>query len=636
MSATSESRRAVSALALMLVPIAVWSLTHRYRGLVGDAELYAVQALSHLEPTLGNDIFLRNASQDRYTLFSPIYGFFIELLGLRNAGLVLLLGCKSVFFASAWAISRRLSDARVALLTLGFLIALHGEYGAFHVFQFGEDMLTARSMAEALAAAALCLHLYGRTGPAFVLAVAASLVHPLMALPMLLLLLCLCMPLKWSAAGAAAAVVGTLCVSWAAPLLPANSPLSVMDPTWLGMVRERSQFVFLQLWSADDWRLNARPFLSLCVALLALPDAGMRKLCIAALLVGVAGLLIAAIAGLIGPVPLLLQGQAWRWVWVTGLVGVLILGPVAASLSRADPIGPLCAVLMVAGWFVDGGYGTGCLLLASLVWLARKHLPARVAPHAPRAAAAVGLAILVSLAAHDWRAAHDWLAGHEALAPLDAREPRAMQRVHEIAGLDGVPVILTYALVRLIDSSRSVLAAAAIACALFAATALAMPGDLRAARSEGDGDRVAEFSDWRDAIPRGDNVFVAPSYYSAAFAWFTLERPSYLSVDQSSGIIFSRQTAMDVRHRSEVLRPVEDPDWRLLSARAQRAHGQSKLRLDPVTRERLMALCADPELNFVVAAEDVGFERMHHGHTGDAKDWNLYDCRRVNALKAPP
>ena len=90
---------------------------------------------------------------------------------------------------------------------------------------------------------------------------------------------------------------------------------------------------------------------------------------------------------------------------------------------------------------------------------------------------------------------------------------------------------------------------------------------------------VAEFdaySDWRRAIPPDANVLVAPVRNSAAFAWFTLQRPSYLTVDQSSGVVFSRATALEVRRRSQVLLPLMDPDWRLLSNMTQAHSGGGK------------------------------------------------------------
>ena len=108
--------------------------------------------------------------------------------------------------------------------------------------------------------------------------------------------------------------------------LPTASPvLTVMDAPWLDVVRERSQFLFLQLWSIHDWDVNARPFIYLAFTAVAVADERIRKLCAAAALVGAAGLAVAFIGGLVGPVAILVQGQAWRWVWIAVFISVVLV-----------------------------------------------------------------------------------------------------------------------------------------------------------------------------------------------------------------------------------------------------------------------------------------------------------------------
>jgi hypothetical protein len=217
-----EARRSAcgGGAALALLPVALWCLTHRYRGLVGDAGLYAVQALSRTNAGLAHDVFLNNASQDRYTIFSPIYAFFIKRLGLQEAAISLLVLFKVCFYVSAWAFTRKLFDARTALLTIALLIVVPIEYGAFHVFRVAEDMLTARSMAEALAMTGLCLHVYGRKNVGLALAAIALSIHALMALPMVLLLLSLRVSTRASLLGALAAIAAVLCMASAAAMAP--------------------------------------------------------------------------------------------------------------------------------------------------------------------------------------------------------------------------------------------------------------------------------------------------------------------------------------------------------------------------------------------------------------------------------
>jgi hypothetical protein len=154
---------------------------------------------------------------------------------------------------------------------------------------------------------------------------------------------------------------------------------------------------------------------------------------------------------------------------------------------------------------------------------------------------------------------------------------------------------------------------------------------------EGSAEQIAEFSDWRRLIAPDDTVFVLPAHNSATFAWFTLGRPSYLTVDQSSGVVFSRATAMEVRRRSDVLSPLMDPDWKLLSEKASTRPGgeTGKKAVTVLTPRSLIGICADPKLKFVVARESLGFEPIRHTHIGNWKDWNLYDCGRVHDREPP-
>jgi hypothetical protein len=619
------AQRVASVAALALLPVALWCLTHRYRGLVGDAALYAVQALSRTTAGLGNDVFLDNASQDRYTIFSPIYAFFIKRLGLQEAAISLLVLFKVCFYVSAWMFSRKLFDARTAALTIALLIVVPIEYGAFHVFCVAEDMLTARSMAEALAMTGLCLHVYDRKNVGLALAAFALSIHALMALPMVLLLLSLRVGARTSLLGAMAAIAVVLCVASAAAMAPQYSPglLRVMDPDWLDMVRERSQFVFLQLWRPADWESNARPFVSLALGTLVIRDGRVRTLCAAAMIVGAAGLAIAFVAGVVGPTAVLLQGQAWRWTWVTGLAGVLMLAPTVLDMWRSERCGLLCAALLLVGWLVSVLDGVYFVAAALCLWCGRKHITAGAAPYLRAAAMLIGVLVLARIIGTGWGALFS-SGAHSGAAS------RTSDIVRTILGLDCLPVVLAFLLGSWALRSRSVALLGSVALALAAAAAFAAPRALGNPLAEGTPAQIEEFSDWRAVIPPGDNVFIVPRYYTAGFSWFTLQRPSYLTVDQSSGVIFSRATAVEIRRRSEVLSPMEEPDWRLLSRRATHG-GKFDAAALPLTHDRLVRICADPQLNFVVAKEDVGFEPIRHHRPGIWDGWNLYDCKHVNS-----
>src|ERR1700730_4372826 len=118
--------RQMSSVCLFLFLVTLWPLTPRYKGLGGDAELYAVQALAKIHPNLADDLFLQNNSQDRYTVFSPLYAWCIRCLGLRCAAITRVIVFKVWFFAAAWELTRELFDRSSAFLSTAFLIVIAG------------------------------------------------------------------------------------------------------------------------------------------------------------------------------------------------------------------------------------------------------------------------------------------------------------------------------------------------------------------------------------------------------------------------------------------------------------------------------------------------------------------------------
>jgi hypothetical protein len=268
---------------------------------------------------------------------------------------------------------------------------------------------------------------------------------------------------------------------------------------------------------------------------------------------------------------------------------------------------------------IDGAY----LVAASLcLWSGRNYLHPAAGPYLRFLAGALCLMTL------GWIGVHGWTTVSAAWSPGNP-----WPVVRALFALDCVPLLFTLLVAQVLWRCRSRAAPIGLLLALGATAAFAAPDALRDPRLEGSAAEIEEFADWRAAIPADANVLVVSHYYSAGFTWFTLERPSYLTVDQSSGVIFSQATAAEIRRRSEVLLPLEDPDWRLLSRRAGRG-GKYDAHALPLTLERLEKICADPALDFVAAKEDVGIEALRHDRPGAFKDWNLYDCRRTAARRS--
>ena len=615
------------ALALTFMVIALWGTMHIYKGITGDAELYAVQALARIQPGLAHDLYLQNVSQDYFTIFSTLYSACIRWWGLQNAALLLTLICTAWFLVAAWALARELSTSSAAFLAVAALIIIRGIYGSYGVFSYSENWITARSLAEALTVTAIACHFIGHRRFGFLVAASAMFVHPIMALPGLLLLVSLQVPLRVGAFAMGLGILLALGMALAASMHPRlTGPLAVMDADWLEVVHERSQFLFLQYWTPADWEVNSRPFLYLTFYAVAI-DGAIRKLSLAALMVGASGLVVAAIAGLIGPVAILVQGQAWRWVWIATFTSILLLAPSALVVWRDEKCGPICAMLLILGWTFVVMNDDACVTLALLLWLTRSRVSKTSARYLRWAAAALGIVVAAWAVGNSWGIA-------QSPSPESGRDLVAVARIRNIFGLGVSAALIVWMLFYYVKTTRSVVALSFLSTILAAGTTLALHGSLRQSYRDGAESEINEFSDWRTQIPPTGTVYVVPAHDSATFAWFTLQRLSYLTVNQSAGVVFSRATAIEVKRRSKVLLPLLDPDWQLLTRNTHAVSGK-KSELPPVrplTRESLVSVCNDSALDFVVAKETLAVEAIRHTHVGNRKDWNLYDCRRVRSL----
>jgi hypothetical protein len=612
----------ISTVVLILMLAALWLLLRGYHGIVGDGQIYALQAMARIQRQLAVDLYLQNTSQDQFTVFSPFYAWFIERLGLEHAARLLTVVFTVWFLAAAWSVARTLTSRDGAWLAVAILLIVAGSYGGANVFQFGDLFLTARLPAEALVVTALACYVRGWVRFAFAISIAALLIHPLIALPGLLLLASLAAPIRVGVLGALVGAIFSLAVAMAATHFAwVSQRLPVMDAVWLHIVQERSQFLFLQLWSFRDWDLNVRPFFYLAFTALVFEDGRIRKFCMAATLVGFAGVSIAVIASLVGPVAVLVQGQAWRWLWIPAFIAALLLPATALQTWRDEKCGPLCVILLIAGWTLSALDGTACVSLSLLLWILRPHMGARIAKYSRWLAAALFIAIIA------------WILMQSRQIVASALTPVA--KIQEIFGLKVLSVLCATFVWWWLRTSRDAWTPTLLAGALAAASIFLLPAAFKQSRTLAAAADIHEFSDWRSVIPPTSTVLVVPAQDVGAFVWFTLQRPNYLALDQSAGVVFSRATAMEIQRRSDVLLPIMDPNWKILTNLRESADARHKINpaVRPLSAMNLAEVCTDPALGFVISKQKVAIGSLRHEVAGAWRDWNLYDCRYVRAIR---
>jgi hypothetical protein len=320
---------------------------------------------------------------------------------------------------------------------------------------------------------------------------------------------------------------------------------------------------------------------------------------------------------------------------------MLTLLPTAYEASRYDKLGAVCSTLLVVGWLIPIEAGAACVSLAMLAWLLRTRIPSFWKERALPAVAILIVALIL------WSVVNSWTAVSR-IATVPAGESSLFACVRSLFATKAWSLLLAIVLWWGIRSCRgplipgiTIAAVAAFASALIFHSSMHM-------RPYGSPSDMQEFTEWRDRIPAGSTVFVTNGYDSGSFVWFTLQRNNYLSPGQSAGVVFSRATALEVQRRSEVLSPLSDPNWKILTSLQDRSYGAlpstesakvetsvsgSSVRRSTgfrnLSKQALIEVCQDSTLGFVISPDDVGFNPIKHVHFGIWRNWNLYDCGRV-------
>ena len=168
----------------------IWVLFFPYAGIAHDAQLYTLQALSHVSPELyQNDIFLRFGSQDKFTLFSPIYAALIELFGIAWAGALLTLIGHGLFISAVFLLANKIMPYGIAVFAVGLILTISSSYGAERIFYYIELFVTPRMLSEAFVLFSVAAWLDKKNIVATAFLLVSALLHPLMAMAGLLFLL---------------------------------------------------------------------------------------------------------------------------------------------------------------------------------------------------------------------------------------------------------------------------------------------------------------------------------------------------------------------------------------------------------------------------------------------------------------
>ena len=180
-------------------------------------------------------MFLKFGSQDRFTLFSPIYAEVSRWFGVEPAAALLTLAFQLGLAAGAWALARSILPLPMALLGVAVFLAIPGHDGPGRIFTCIEPYLTPRMAAEAMVLGSLAFAMRGLRLPATLLVVAAALLHPIMAMAGLCAMYWL-YACERRRVGIALAIIAAAAMAVAAFAMPPGS-WGRFDADWLLLVK---------------------------------------------------------------------------------------------------------------------------------------------------------------------------------------------------------------------------------------------------------------------------------------------------------------------------------------------------------------------------------------------------------------
>ncbi len=591
-AAGNRRTRIAAGAAIGLCLITFWMLLHPYEGVTHDSVLYALGALARLHPeSLAHDVFLKFGSQDQYTIFSPLLAQTIRLLGFETSMAILTLVSQLAFFAFGWLLARRLMPTHLALLALGMLIVAPSGYGSYRIFEYGEGFLTPRLIAQALVLGALAAAVAQRRAWAMAGLAAAALLHPIMAAAGIVMLSFLWLGLPRPRTMLLAIVLGLGLLLIVGLFVP-YGPFARIDAGWLQLLMDRSFFLFVGSWNFQDWVRTCIPLSVLAVGALLCLEPSVRNTSIAALLTASAGLLLTAVACDFLHLATASRVQPWRWLWLAQATAALLVPIVVRDGWSRGPLARATVLLLAIAWILRGQSFDGLALAAALsaVMLAAStnHVrPMRAAQIVFAGTLAMLLPAILLCLADKWTLVT--LQGDVRYLPSTIDRLRLM-------GRDGVLAAMLLVLFwwRVRSTNKRTELALLLALGIGGCAALLPWSWGKWTTPRYSASLHEAFASWRRQIPPASEVLWSQNPLGT---WYWLERPSYLSLAQTAGIVFFRQAALELRRRARHAGPLlteELSDWIPSSA-----HGL------PAT-DRLPAVCRSGEIDFVVADRDLG------------------------------
>jgi len=382
---------------LPLIAVALWALTHPYQGLLGDASVYVGRALADLDPAgIGRDIMFVNDGQSRFSVFPVLLDRLVAAFGTGPTGLALALLAMAAWLAALAGFARQFVPTRWIAVVVIFVAVLPASYGAPWRFNYSEVLAVPRPFAEAFVLAALAALAGGRIWLAFSVLVAASLVHPLMALAgwgVFGIVLCRD-DRRWAIAVALAAVLVLAGTILGVPIL--DRLVTFMDPGLKAFAESRSPLLFPTAWPIDFLGPVVVEATTLAIAA-SFFEGRRRMVLLAAIFAGIGGIAVQALFGDRLSLLLVIQAQPWRMAWLLAAMGAIALAIATLKLWQQGPRGHVVLAILAMAWLSseESAYGAPICVAALCMHFGARWINVPITPTIARAvwAAAFALAL---------------------------------------------------------------------------------------------------------------------------------------------------------------------------------------------------------------------------------------------------
>lgn len=619
---------------LPLIAVALWALTHSYPGILGDSSVYIARALADLDPAgLGRDMMFVNDGQSRFSVFPLLLDHLVGAFGAGPTALMLALLSMTLWIAALCALARQFVAPRFVFLVVLFVAVLPVSYGAPWRFSYSEILAIPRPFAEVLVLGAVAALATRRTMVPFALLVAASFIHPIMALAgwgVFGIVLCR-EDRRWAIA---VSLIAVLVLGGALAGFPVLHRLvTVMDPGLKAFAESRSPLLFPTHWPIDFIGPLAVEATTLAIAA-SFFEGRRRMVLIAAIFVGIGGIAAQALLGDTFSLLLVIQAQPWRTAWLLAALGAAALGISTIELWRQGPRGQVVLAVLAMAWLGCEESATGALICIVALTL---HFGARLIPAAvtPRIvawvwAAACALALL-------WNV-HYFIGYGRFLASIPADGPHYISHfwTRRYVAFPILAVIVT-----LVFARRS-----RVIWGLQCAVALLLI--LAAVRFWDERIPFQKMADANDHPPALMNLIAGRDgevlwVDGLSEAWFLTGRPQWASAQQGVSTIFSTALTEEWRERMQFLIRERLAERKALSV----AHFPSSADLPRLTEAGVAALCARPDAPaFIIAPVEDGaaippqlkpqYWRLDPPNFRMTEETDSYGWKRISAYAVLP